>query len=93
MCRIKKGKCQFQYCDPNFKYNFFGRKHYDSYVYKGPVLQVATKHVAKIHHPRTTKKGACTVSVVEKLLVDALRDARDVPNLSLNCQLFLCVCF
>ena len=39
VCRIKKGKCQFQYCDSRKGYNFFGNKHFDSYVFSGPVLE------------------------------------------------------
>ena len=37
-CRAKKGECEFQFCDPSFKYNFSGPLHFRSYTYNGVVL-------------------------------------------------------
>ena len=54
LCRIKKGKCQFQYCDPHIRHNFFGTKHFNSYVYNGPVLKATTTPTAVVIASATT---------------------------------------
>jgi len=38
--KVKKGKCQFEYCTNDYKVG--GTKHYDSWIYNGPVLQAPT---------------------------------------------------
>ena len=37
--RVKKGKCEFQYCELNSDLKFFGTRHFISYVYNGPALK------------------------------------------------------
>ena len=69
VCRIKKGKCQFQYCDRNYKYNFFGRKHYNSYVYSGPVLRATTTPVAAIITSTSTPSIGMLTAAIESLCV------------------------
>lgn len=60
MCRadipdrnVKLGKCQFEYCEGNYKVG--GTKHFNSYIYNGPVLKATTP-------PPTTTTTTTTTS-------------------------------